>query len=66
MIAFLVTVHAAVVLTLLESTREDLAATAFERLFRERGLPDAIRSDTEFPSLAQTRCSISLSSPSGG
>jgi hypothetical protein len=29
----------------LESTREDLAVTAFERLFRERGLPNAIRSD---------------------
>src|SRR5436190_24030958 len=27
----------------LESTREDLACTAFERLFRERGLPLAIR-----------------------
>jgi transposase len=27
----------------LDSTREDLAATAFERLFRERGLPAAIR-----------------------
>jgi transposase InsO family protein len=42
-----------------ESTREDLATTAFERLFRERGLPDAIRS-------AQTPSSISPSSPSGG
>src|SRR5208283_5608327 len=29
----------------LESTREALAITAFERLFRERGLPHAIRSD---------------------
>jgi hypothetical protein len=29
----------------LESTREDLAFTAFERLFRDRGLPRAIRSD---------------------
>ena len=29
----------------LESTREDLAITAFEQLFRERGLPEAIRSD---------------------
>jgi transposase InsO family protein len=29
----------------LESTREDLAFTAFERLFVERGLPLAIRSD---------------------
>jgi transposase InsO family protein len=33
----------------LESTREDLAITAFERLFRERGLPDAIRSDNGVP-----------------
>jgi hypothetical protein len=30
----------------LESTREDLAFTAFERLFAERGLPNAIRSDS--------------------
>jgi len=29
----------------LDSTREDLAVTAFERLFKERGLPQAIRSD---------------------
>jgi hypothetical protein len=33
----------------LESTREDLACTAFERLFRERGLPRAIRSDNGVP-----------------
>ena len=33
----------------LESTREDLAFTAFERLFRERGLPDAIRPDKRVP-----------------
>src|SRR5439155_16719199 len=33
----------------LESTREDLAFTAFERLFRERGLPIAIRSDSGVP-----------------
>jgi transposase InsO family protein len=33
----------------LESTREDLAITAFERLFRERGLPRAIRSDNGVP-----------------
>ena len=33
----------------LESTREDLAFTAFERLFRERGLPQAIRSDNGVP-----------------
>jgi transposase InsO family protein len=33
----------------LESTRENLACTAFERLFRERGLPLAIRSDNGVP-----------------
>jgi transposase InsO family protein len=33
----------------MESTREVLAFTAFERLFRERGLPAAIRSDNGVP-----------------
>jgi transposase InsO family protein len=33
----------------LESTREDTAITAFEQLFRERGLPEAIRSDNGVP-----------------
>ena len=33
----------------LESTREDTACTAFERLFHERGLPLAIRSDNGVP-----------------
>jgi transposase InsO family protein len=33
----------------LESTREELAFTAFERLFAERGLPSAIRSDNGVP-----------------
>jgi transposase InsO family protein len=33
----------------LESTREDLACTAFERLFADRGLPIAIRSDNGVP-----------------
>jgi Integrase core domain len=33
----------------LESTREALAVTAFEQLFRERGLPQAIRSDNGVP-----------------
>jgi transposase InsO family protein len=33
----------------LESTREDTAITAFERLFAERGLPAAIRSDNGVP-----------------
>jgi hypothetical protein len=33
----------------LESTRKDLAVTAFERVFIERGLPQAIRSDNGVP-----------------
>ena len=33
----------------LESTREELAFTAFERLFKERGLPLAVRSDNGVP-----------------
>src|SRR5918994_6320996 len=33
----------------LESTREDLAVTAFEQVFRERGLPQTIRSDNGVP-----------------
>ena len=33
----------------LESTRETLAITAFERLFQERGLPNSIRSDNGIP-----------------
>src|SRR6476659_1112782 len=33
----------------LEATRENLAITAFEQLFRERGLPQAIRSDNGVP-----------------
>ena len=33
----------------MESTKEDPAITAFERLFRERGLPAAIRSDNGLP-----------------
>lgn len=33
----------------MESTREELAFTAFEGLFRERGLPQAIRSDNGVP-----------------
>ena len=32
-----------------ESTREDPVVTAFERLFLERGLPDAIRTDNGLP-----------------
>ena len=33
----------------LESTREETAITAFEQLFKERGLPNAIRSDNGVP-----------------
>jgi transposase InsO family protein len=33
----------------LQSTREELAFTAFERLFADRGLPQAIRSDNGVP-----------------
>ena len=33
----------------MESTREDLAFTAFERLFKDRGLPLGIRSDNGVP-----------------
>ena len=33
----------------LDSVREDTAITAFEQLFRERGLPQAIRSDNGVP-----------------
>ena len=33
----------------MESNKEKLAITAFERLFKERGLPDAIRSDNGVP-----------------
>src|ERR1700747_828316 len=38
----------------LDSTREDPAITAFERLFRERGLPLAIRSDNGVPFASPT------------
>ncbi len=41
----------------LQSTREDLAVTAFERLFRERGLPRAIRSDNGVP-FASPKCPL--------
>jgi transposase InsO family protein len=33
----------------LQSTREDTAFTAFQRLFQERGLPNAIRTDNGLP-----------------
>lgn len=47
-----VTDHASRFLLLIEaeeSTREDPVITAFDRLFRERGLPDAIRTDNGLP-----------------
>ena len=50
----------------LESTREDLAVTAFERLFRERGLPAGIRSDNGVPLPVPTPCSTCRSCPYGG
>jgi hypothetical protein len=33
----------------MESVKEQAAFTAFERLFRERGLPHAMRSDNGVP-----------------
>jgi transposase InsO family protein len=50
----------------LSSTREDFAFAAFERLFQERGLPAAIRSDNGVPSLPLTPSSISANWPHGG
>jgi hypothetical protein len=39
----------------LSSTREDFAFTAFERLFKERGLPANMRSDNELSRKARGR-----------
>ena len=50
----------------LESNQERWAFTAFERLFKERGLPQAIRSDNSVPSLPPTDCLISPGSRCGG
>jgi transposase InsO family protein len=50
----------------LDSTREEPAITAFEQLFRERGLPLAIRSDNGVPFASPMPCSISQSSRCGG
>jgi hypothetical protein len=50
--SLIVTDHASRFLLLceaLDSTREDMAITAFEQLFLERGLPTAIRSDNGVP-----------------
>ena len=41
----------------LDSTREDPAITAFERRFRERGLPLAIRSD-KWRALCKSQCLV--------
>jgi transposase InsO family protein len=52
LIAVTVTDHASRYLLLceaLESNRQELAFRAFERLFKERGLPHAIRSDNGVP-----------------
>ena len=40
----------------LESNREELALRAFDRLFRERGLPHAIRSDNGVPFASPHAC----------
>ena len=50
----------------MESTREDPAITAFEQLFRERGLPAPSAPTMASPSPAPTASSTSPSSPSGG
>ena len=39
----------------LQSTREDGALTAFQRVFEERGLPDAIRTDNGLPFASPNR-----------
>ena len=41
----------------MESVKEQGAFTAFERLFQERGLPQAIRSDNGVPLLHPMVCS---------
>jgi transposase InsO family protein len=61
-----VTDHASRFLLLCEarqSTREDPVITAFEQLFRERGLPHAIRSDNGVP-FASPNALFNLSKPS--
>ncbi len=60
-----VTDHASRYLLLCEalaSVREDLAIVAFEHLFRERGMPAAIRSDNGVPP-ARPQCLPELSYP---
>lgn len=50
----------------LESTRESLANAAFEQLFIERGLPQAIRSDNGVPLPAPMASTTYQSCPFGG
>jgi transposase InsO family protein len=50
----------------MESNAEKTALTAFERLFKERDLPQATAPTTAFPLLRPTGCSISPGSRSGG
>src|ERR1051326_6365795 len=50
----------------LESNREELAFRAFERLFRERGLPRALRSEMAFLLLPRMACFNFPSSRYGG
>ncbi len=50
----------------LESTREELAFRPFERLFRERGLPAAIRSDNGVPFASPLDCFSSPDCRCGG
>ena len=50
----------------MESNAEKTAFTAFERLFKERALPQAIRSDNGVPFASPNGFSISLGSRSGG
>lgn len=50
----------------LESTRQDPVIEAFVRLFKERGLPMAIRSDNGVPFASPTGSTICLSCRCGG
>ena len=50
----------------LETTREEIAVTAFERLFAERGLPKPFVQITASPSPVLMPSSICQNSPSGG
>ena len=50
----------------LETTREDGVFAAFQRLFAERGLPNAIRSDNGLPFASPNGLTTSQSCPCGG